>query len=66
MIARFLVSLILASVLLIVVYYVVPTAQIGRGVVALAFILSLMGVTVTRRIFFLTAGAETLNNFLFI
>lgn len=62
MIARFLVSLFLASVLLIVIYYVVPAAQIGRGVVALAFLLSLMGVTVTRRIFFLTAGADAFTS----
>ena len=57
MISRILVSMIVVSIVLMVVYYIVPSTRVGRGVTALAFLLSFVFLFFVRQIFFnLTEG----------
>ena len=57
-ISRIFLSMVLASIFLMVVYYILPSSQIGRGVYALALLLSLTFVIIARRIFDLTANED--------
>lgn len=54
MMSRILVSLFLVSIVLMVLYYVIPSVEIGRGVTALAFFISLILIVIARRIFLAT------------
>lgn len=56
---RVLMALIFGAVLAVVVYYVVPQLYLGRGVFALALLLSLIGVTAVQMIFHATVGQKS-------
>ena len=58
MVSRFLVSLFLASIVLMVIFYIIPAAQVGRGVIALAFLICVLGILIARRIFYVLMTAE--------
>ncbi len=52
--ARMVVSMLLASVILIVIFYVIPATTLGRGVSSLAVLLSFACVVTLRQVFFHT------------
>src|SRR5699024_8604283 len=52
--ARVIAALVFGAMLAIVVYYVVPTLYLGRGVFGMALLLSLIGVAVAQMIFYAT------------
>ncbi len=52
MVSRIVVSMFLVAIVLMVIYYLLPLTQIGRGVTALAFLISAILVILARRIFF--------------
>jgi len=52
MTARIIVSMLLVTLGLMVVYYLVPVTELGRGVTALALITSFSGMLILRRLFF--------------
>ena len=52
MVSRIIVSMFLVAVVLMVIYYLLPYTQIGRGVTALAFLISAILIILARRTFF--------------
>ncbi len=58
MVSRFLVSLFLASIALMVIFYIIPSLQVGRGVIAIGFFVCVFGILIARRIFYLAVNAD--------
>ncbi|MBL4576611.1 MAG: TIGR03013 family PEP-CTERM/XrtA system glycosyltransferase [Opitutaceae bacterium] len=61
-IARFFVSLLLVSIALMVLYYVIPSFRLGRGITALAFLISLASIISLRKLFFLYMGRDVFTS----
>ncbi|PCJ27290.1 MAG: hypothetical protein COA96_03645 [SAR86 cluster bacterium] len=51
MISRVIVSLFLVSIVLIVLFYIFPSIRLGRGIIAIAFLVVLASLIIVRRIF---------------
>jgi len=58
MLSRILVSMFLVSIVLMVIYYWLPATEVGRGVTAFAYVISLVLIIITRRIFFATVDSD--------
>lgn len=58
LLARTSASFVLALLALIVIYYFIPTLLIGRSVLAIAMVLALVGMVVTREFFYKFANLE--------
>lgn len=52
MVSRIVVSMILVAIILMVLYYILPVTQFGRGITALAFLVSAILIILARRTFF--------------
>lgn len=58
LLARTFVSFVVAAVILIIIYYFIPEALIGRSVLAVAIIFALVGIFITRELFYKFANLE--------
>src|SRR5205809_2338739 len=58
---RFLASYPAGALLMVIVFYVVPTSFLGRGILALSFLFSLILTVLARVVFFRIVGGETLK-----
>ena len=61
-VARFFVSLLLVSIALMVLYYLFPYIRLGRGITAIAFAISLIGIILLRWLFFSYLGSEVFTS----
>lgn len=62
MVSRIAVSMFLVAIALMALYYLVPSTQIGRGVTALAFLISAILVIIARRTFFATVDPNSFTS----
>src|SRR5437867_7808914 len=58
---RFLASYPAGALLMVIVFYVIPTSFLGRGILALSFLFSLILTVLARVVFFRIVGGETLK-----
>jgi len=58
---RFLASYPAAALLMVIVFYVIPTSFLGRGILALSFLFSLILTVLARVVFFRIVGGDTLK-----
>ncbi|PYO90823.1 MAG: sugar transferase [Gemmatimonadetes bacterium] len=58
---RFLASYPAGALLMVIVFYVIPTSFLGRGILALSFLFSLILTVLARVVFFRIVGGDTLK-----
>src|SRR5882762_2610554 len=58
---RFLASYPAGALVMVIVFYVIPARFLGRGIMALSFLLSLILTMLARAVFFRIIGGETLK-----
>jgi len=58
---RFLASYPAAALAMVIVFYVIPASFLGRGIIALSFLFSLILTVLARVVFFRIVGGETLK-----
>jgi len=58
---RFLASYPAGALVMVIIFYVVPASFLGRGIMALTFLFSLILTTLARGVFFRLVGGETLK-----
>jgi sugar transferase (PEP-CTERM system associated) len=58
---RFLASYPAGALLMVIVFYVIPASFLGRGIMALSFLFSLIFTVLARAVFFRVVGGETLK-----
>src|SRR2546423_4326740 len=58
---RFLASYPAGALVMVIIFYVVPASLLGRGLMALTFLFSLILTILARGVFFRLVGAETLK-----